>query len=95
MASDAGLSLSDFVREKVDSVQVTGIAPAPKKTRRSYTTVDPELLREINLIGNNLNQISRRVNFLKSQMDKNALLVELTGIRESLFWIIERFKRQG
>jgi len=34
--------------------------PVKKEPKRTYTKVDPKLLREINAIGNNINQISRR-----------------------------------
>lgn len=70
-AEDYGQSLSDWVRGQVrldnqpDNVIKTG-KPTPNRhvyaQNRDYTTVDPELLRELAQQGNNLNQIAHHSN---------------------------------
>ena len=70
-AEDYGQSLSDWVRGQVrldnqpENVIKTG-KPTPKRhvyaQNRDYTSVDPELLRELAQQGNNLNQIAYHSN---------------------------------
>jgi len=95
-AAAAGLSLSDWLRVQVDESQRTGM-PTPKKRppRSSFVPVDPDLLRHLAAIGNNVNQVARRVNV--SRLDPLAQLelqVELHGIRAELRAIRER-EREG
>ena len=90
-AAVAGVSLSDWLRLKVDADQATGVAPPGRRpARRSFVPVDPELLRQLAAIGNNVNQIARRVNSLSSGVDRVELLVELAGIRDELRAIRQR-----
>lgn len=80
-AEAAGLSLSDFVRSAVDARQTTGIAPPGKRRRRrNYTPADPELVRQVARIGNNLNQIARWVNIHKSGIEAVELLAHLSAL---------------
>jgi len=90
-AAAAGVSVSDWVRAQVDVEQATGVAPRVRRPqRRSFVPADPELLRHLAAIGNNVNQIARRVNSLSSGVDRVELLVELAGIRDELRAIRER-----
>ena len=72
LAKSHKLSLSELVRQKLNDTK-------PKKMHRAKT-VDPELLRAINAIGNNLNQISRRIN----EQQKFDAIVELQSIEAKL-----------
>lgn len=90
-AKDSGTSLSDWVRSKVDAAQVTGIAsPAKAPKRRHYAPVDPELLRQVALIGNNLNQIARAVNKSEAGITAVKILVSLSSIRQDLSLLIDK-----
>ena len=51
LAKSHQVSLSELIREKLKNVKSV--------KKRKVKTVDPELLRAINSIGNNINQISR------------------------------------
>jgi len=55
--------------------------PLPKRVRQKPTPkVDPELIRQLSAIGNNLNQVSRRVN----QGDKIDVISHLVAIENQL-----------
>ena len=84
-ADAAGISISDFVRASVDVELATGIAaPAKAPKRRVYTPVDPELLRQLAWIGNNINQLARYVNMSKRDIDAVELLAHLQAISASI-----------
>ena len=72
IAKSHQMSLAELVRQKLNNTK-------PKKSHR-IKTVDPELLREINAIGNNLNQISRRIN----QNQKFDVVLALSSIEVQL-----------
>jgi hypothetical protein len=72
LAKSYGVSLSELVRQKLSLT-------IPVKKKR-VKTVDPELLRAINSIGNNLNQISRKLN----EGQKFDAVLELASIEEKL-----------
>ena len=95
-AAAAGLSLSDWLRVQVDESQRTGM-PTPRRrpARSSFIAVDPDLLRQIAAIGNNVNQLARKVNTSRPDpLDQLALQVELSGIRAELFGICEEVSPQ-
>lgn len=95
-AESSGASLSDWVRSKVDTEQTTGIAaPAKMPKRRNYTPVDPELLRQIAMIGNNLNQIARSVNSNELSMTGIQIIASLSSIRQELTTLIDREEPQN
>lgn len=56
IAKSFKLSLGELIRQKLN-----GTTPA-RKVKVKIKQVDPDLLFEINAIGNNLNQIARRLN---------------------------------
>lgn len=70
-ADAAGLSLSDWLRDRVGR--------AAQRSRRT-AAADPALLAELARIGNNLNQLAR----LANGAGKLPALVELAGIRAEL-----------
>jgi len=70
-----GLPLSRLIQNSLES------QPLPKRIRQKPTPKsDPELIRQISAIGNNLNQISRRVN----QGDKFDVIPHLVAIENQL-----------
>ena len=80
LAKSYGVSLSELVRQKLSLSK-------PVKKKR-VKTVDPKLLRAINAIGNNLNQISRRIN----EQQKFDAVVELASIEEKLERVLNAHK---
>ena len=72
IAKSHQMSLAELVRQKLNNTK-------PKKHHR-VKTVDAKLLREINAIGNNLNQISRRIN----QNQKFDVVLALSSIEVQL-----------
>lgn len=87
-AKESGSSLSDFLRRCVDKKYVTGL-PTPASVRRKRDTsnyCDPELIRQLAQIGNNLNQIARVLNqhhrSSKGDVQTNELLTILRCVRK-------------
>lgn len=80
LAKSHHLNLSELVRQKLNDTK-------PKKAQR-VKTVDPELLRAINSIGNNLNQISRRIN----EGQKFDAVLELQSIEAKLESVLNAHK---
>lgn len=54
-ADAAGMTVSDLIRESLDQ-------PAQRRRQTRHVTADPELIRAVARVGNNLNQIARAVN---------------------------------
>ena len=96
-ADRAGLSVSDFVRAAVDAHQATGIAsPGKRRTRRNYTPADPELVRQLAWMGNNINQIARWVNTNKTGIEAVELLAHLNALSRSFSFLLpQQAKRAG
>ena len=80
LAKSHKVSLSELVRQSLNQTK-------PKKVHR-VKTVDPELLRAINAIGNNLNQISRRIN----EGQKFDAVIELASIEDKLERVLHAHK---
>ena len=80
LAKSHQVSLSELIRQKLKNVKSV--------KKRKVKTVDPELLRAINSIGNNLNQISRRVN----ENQKFDVVVELSSIEQQLERVLNAHK---
>jgi len=78
-AKAKGLTLADYFRLLANE-EPTGIAPTSPIKNRKFTKTDPELLRQIGWIGNNLNQIARAAN----QGDQTDLLVKLIDIERQI-----------
>jgi hypothetical protein len=86
-ACDEGLTLSDWLRAKVDADQQTHIAPARSRRERDPRHLaDPALMRQLAALGSNLNQIARAVNecrLVGSSVHLVELLTLLRSIEES------------
>lgn len=83
IAKDRGVSLSELIRTFLNG------EPTPKKKRpKQVIEVDPDLLFELNAIGNNLNQIARRVN----QGDRFDVLPLLASMEEHLTELVNAHK---
>jgi hypothetical protein len=81
------LSLSDVLRLKLSDADRSIVVTEIKKARREYTKADPDLLRQIAIIGNNLNQIARTLNKSKligTPVDLIANIAVLTAIEQEL-----------
>ena len=88
-AEDLNLTLSDVLRLKLSDADRSIVVTERKvqKVRREYTPVDPDLLRQIAIMGNNLNQIARTLNKAKvigTPVDLIANLSVLTAIEQEL-----------
>ena len=77
VAESRGASLSDLVRSLLDGQRRS---PRPQ---RAAPSVDPELLRELARIGNNLNQLARAAS-QQEPVPAAALLVQLIEIDREL-----------
>jgi len=95
-AESAGLSVSDFVRmrvlapelgdvEKIESRLTKRRRPqqAPPRRRR-HPKADPELIRQLARIGNNLNQIARWANTYKRFADAVQVIEVLLAIEKAI-----------
>lgn len=81
-AADAeGLSLADLIRQRMGNARLsleTKAKPVPVKR------VDPELIRELGRIGNNLNQVGRWANTYKADAGADQVLAVLLAIERDL-----------
>jgi hypothetical protein len=75
-AEAAGMRLSGLVRQALDE------AKPPRRRQRS--SVDPALLRQLALIGNNLNQLARWANRDRGGVDAVAVVARLIEIDREL-----------
>lgn len=75
-ARTKGVTFSDFARQALDGVVV--------RRRRGPRPVDPDLLRHLALLGNNLNQLARWANRDQRYADRLAILSQLVGIEREL-----------
>lgn len=70
---------STFLRQSALNQPIA--QPNPKPTKVIYSA-DPELIREVNRIGININQITRHLN--EGQPLSNAILIALLNLQTSL-----------
>jgi len=84
-AAAAGISVAELIRRSV-SGQSIDCRPAPR--HRPPPSVDPELIRQVAGIGNNLNQIARRLN----SGEKLDALPYLVAIERELSELVELAK---
>ncbi len=54
--------LSEIIKMLLDDQPIPENVVEKKEPKRVYNKVNPELIRQISAIGNNLNQIARRLN---------------------------------
>lgn len=80
-AEAEGLSLADLIRQRMGDALMTSVTKAkPVPVKR----VDPELIRELGRIGNNLNQVARWANYYKADADADQVLAVLLAIERDL-----------
>ncbi len=84
IAASRGVSLSDLVRGLLNGQRL--------RRRRSAPSVDPELLRQLARIGNNLNQIARAAN-RGTPVEASALLIRLIEIDRELSALRQSYER--
>ena len=79
-AKSKEMPLSDVIKKLMNGEKLPENVPPKKEPKRKFSNVDPILIREINAIGNNLNQISRRVN----EGQKFDAIIHLQSIEKQL-----------
>lgn len=95
-AKSLGMSVSDFLRLTSNSeTEVMGPAPRRKAPKRLAKTrnADPQLLAQVNWIGNNLNQLVHVLNSEKYSEDKTEVIeiLELViAIERALMLLVEK-----
>jgi hypothetical protein len=86
LAKQHGVTLSELIRWRLSD---TPKPPAPRTVkRRPPPPVDPQLIRQIAAIGNNINQIARRCN----SGDSFKVITELKSIEQQLEAILNAHK---
>lgn len=75
IAASRGVSLSELIRAALSGQRL--------RSRRAAPRIDPDLVRELARIGNNLNQLARAAN-RRSPVETISLLVRLIEIDREL-----------
>ncbi|GAA3897263.1 hypothetical protein GCM10022228_04980 [Halomonas cibimaris] len=89
-AETADLSLSDWVRQRVDGAGAVKTGQRRQQRRLRTLTADPELLRQLAAVGSNVNQIARVLNSVGLTPGDHAhLLAELAAIQRELHRLAE------
>lgn len=70
-STEKNLSMAELIRQKIN-LKIDN-PPDPKKPKMTYKKTDPKLLFELNKIGNNLNQIAKKLNS-KNEFDRKSIL---------------------
>lgn len=86
VADRYNVTIADMIRALIDGAELQ--APPPRPKHRPPPKVDPELIRQVARIGNNLNQIARRCN----TGQRFDVLAELAEIERQLAELIELAK---
>ena len=76
-ARSKGLPLSELIKKLLDNQPLPDFIPEKKKVRKRYEPVDPDLLRQVGAIGNNINQISRKLNRGEEVVEVAAVLYSI------------------
>ena len=84
IATSRGVSLSELIRAALSGQRL--------HTRRAAPRVDPDLVRELARIGNNLNQLARAAN-RRSPVETVSLLVKLIEIDRELAVLRAAYER--
>lgn len=77
--NSGGIPMSTFLRQL--ALDQPTPQPKPKSTKIIHSA-DPELIREVNRIGININQITKHLN--EGQPLSNAILIALLNLQNSL-----------
>jgi len=80
ISADRDITMSEFIRKSVNSKIEN--PPAPK-TKKVYKVADPKLLFELNKIGNNLNQIAKKLNS-NENIGNSTIIQKLVEIEKKL-----------
>lgn len=91
-AKAAGLSMADLARQRLldAGAEVALTAPPRKLRRRDYISADPELVRQVAWIGNNINQIARVLNSSAGGFDAIQTLAQLQAVEQALLFLLPR-----
>jgi hypothetical protein len=87
-ARSKNLPLSEVIRRLLDNSPLPENVPVRKEPKREYTKVDPDLVFQLSAIGNNLNQIARRLN----QKEKLDILPHLVAIENQLERLMDAYQ---
>lgn len=99
-AKSLGMSVSDFLRLTSNSdTEVMGPAPRRKAPKRLAKTrnADPQLLAQVNWIGNNLNQLVYALNSEKYTDEKTEVIEILKlviAIEKALMLLVEKSEEE-
>lgn len=89
-ADAADQSLSDWLRSSVDGAAARQTGQRRQRRRLRTLTADPQLLRQVAAIGNNLNQLARQANQSGlPDRDMATLLAMLSTMQDSLHRLAE------
>lgn len=77
--------MSTYIRQLVLDQPIAPPAPVQRKI---VHTVDPDLIREVNRIGNNVNQIAKHLH--EGNQLSNAVLIALLNLQTSLDETVQR-----
>lgn len=72
-----------------------GLNQEIKQTRIPYPKVDPNALRVLSGIGNNINQIARIVNLKRQNIEKIQLLTALEAVNREIKQLREELKNDS
>lgn len=78
---------SDIIRSMIENDTVKPLGkPRPRKRQVSVSSIkaDPELVRGISLLGNNLNQLARWCNTYKKEVEATEVLFLLLSIETEM-----------
>ena len=79
------VSTSTFLRQTALDQPIT---QPPTPSREIIHKCDPDLIREVNRIGNNINQIAKQLN--QGTELSNAVLIALLNLQTSLDEVVQR-----
>lgn len=82
IAESNGVTLADLIRQRLGAAQEVG--REPKRRKRLTKNADPELIRHLAKVGNNLNQIAGWVNTHKKTAEAVSVIAHLVTIQRSI-----------
>lgn len=89
-AEAADQSLSDWLRHRIDGAEAIQTGQRRQHRRLRTLTADPDLLRQLAGVGNNVNQIARVLNGVGlTPSEHTLLLAELAAIQRELHRLAE------
>ena len=87
-AKSKQMHLSNVIKRLMNSEELPKNIRGKKEPKRRYSDVNPLLLRELNAIGNNINQISRRIN----EHQKFDAIILLISIEQQLERVLDAYE---